>query len=133
VYALAVTMYRCMTGVIPHESIERVVKDTLQRPTRLGIALSPLQEAALLKGMAVSAKNRFQDMQKFMDALYGAPGISFSQGGIKPAEPARLTTEKTVAEPVKIKNEKDAAREAAEKKAEEIGFFNRLFGGKKKK
>lgn len=138
VYALAVTMYRSMTGIIPPESIERVVKDNLIRPTRFGIPLSPSQEAALLKGMAVLAKNRFQDMQKFMDALYNAPAMPFPTVSGKTTTSATKTERSapTMLEPKPMPEKPKAAAVApkspAEEEAEQKGFFNRLFGKKKK-
>ncbi len=71
VYAFAATMYKCITGVTPPESMERLRQDDLKSPSSLGIPISPAVENALLKGMEVYAENRFQSMSEFMEALYG--------------------------------------------------------------
>ena len=42
-----------------------LAKDTAE----FGVAISPQMEAALVKGMAVYAENRYQSMSEFMDAL----------------------------------------------------------------
>lgn len=69
VYAFAATIYKCITGVTPPESMERMREDDLKKPSELGIAISPQMEEALLKGMAVYAENRYQSMAEFMNAL----------------------------------------------------------------
>ncbi len=70
VYAFAATIYKCITGVTPPESMERLREDELKRPGELGIRLRPQVEQALMKGMAVYAEQRYQNMQEFMAALY---------------------------------------------------------------
>lgn len=74
VYAFAATVYKCITGVTPPESMERMRQDGLKRPGELGILIPPQAEAALLKGMAVYAENRYQSMKEFMEALYQTQG-----------------------------------------------------------
>jgi hypothetical protein len=71
VYALAATMYKCITGVTPDESVERTRMDTVKPPSALGIAINQAQEAALMKGMAVLSENRFQNTDALHRALYG--------------------------------------------------------------
>ncbi len=74
VYALAATIYRCITGTVPVESMERMRKDTLKSPKELGIKISDQQNAALMKAMAVYAEDRFQSIRDFEKALYeGVP------------------------------------------------------------
>ncbi len=70
IYALAVTIYLCITGQMPPESIQRMYKDTMVRPSALGAKISVLQEGPLLKGMAVLGKNRYQNVEQFLKALY---------------------------------------------------------------
>lgn len=70
VYALCATIYKCITGVTPVESMERLRNDDLKMPSALGISIDPNKEAALAKGMAVIAENRFQNMNQLHTALY---------------------------------------------------------------
>lgn len=74
VYALCATIYRAITGVTPPESIERLRHDELQAPSKLGVEISPMQEAALLKGMAVSRNDRWQNIPELFAALYPKDG-----------------------------------------------------------
>ncbi|MCD8146722.1 MAG: serine/threonine protein kinase [Clostridiales bacterium] len=62
VYAMCATIYFLLTGKVPPQSTERLEEDPLQPPTALGVALTPLEEAALLHGLAVQPKDRIQSM-----------------------------------------------------------------------
>lgn len=69
VYALAATIYRAVTGVVPTQAIDRAPTDLLDRPTALGANLTPAQERVLLKGMAVYPDGRYQSIREFYDAM----------------------------------------------------------------
>ncbi|MCL2663091.1 MAG: serine/threonine protein kinase [Oscillospiraceae bacterium] len=71
VYALSATIYKCITGVTPEESVERVHEDQVKPPSSLGFSVDPTQEAALMKGMAVLQKNRFQNVPELYASLHG--------------------------------------------------------------
>ena len=51
VYAICATMYKCITGITPDDSTQRVYKDELKTPTALGIVINPDIEHALMKGL----------------------------------------------------------------------------------
>lgn len=80
VYALAATMYECLTGVKPPDSMDRLYLDELKRPNELGAGISIQIENALMKAMAVRAENRYQSMTEFYQALYEAPSIQDAYG-----------------------------------------------------
>ena len=71
IYALCATMYKCITGENPPDAIERVLNDSLKKISEYGIAIPPETEAAIIKGMSVSAKDRYQDIKDFCEDLYG--------------------------------------------------------------
>jgi len=73
VYALSATMYRCITGVTPEESVERVRKDNVLPPSALGISIDQRQETAMMMGMAVLQDKRFQSIPAIYSAMYGMP------------------------------------------------------------
>lgn len=87
VYALAATIYKCITGITPPEAMERMREDHLAAPGSLGINMPPSVEAALLKGMSVYTDNRYQTMDEFHHAL-----MAKAEKG-KPVTPCREKTE----------------------------------------
>ena len=70
VYALCATIYRAVTGVVPLESLDRMEEDTLRRPSELGAVISPARENAIMKGLSVRAKDRYQNMEELWQACY---------------------------------------------------------------
>lgn len=91
VYALAATIYFCLTGYKPPQALDRLVEDELIPPRRLGADLTPRQEDALLRGMRVQLRERFQSVGEFHAGLYGGasaegenreqrPGAAVSMG-----------------------------------------------------
>ena len=72
IYALCATMYKCITGENPPDAIERVMDDSLKKISEFGIVIPPQEEAAIIKGMSVSAKDRYQNIKDFCEDLYGA-------------------------------------------------------------
>ena len=70
-YSLCGTMYFMLTGKIPDESVERVYADHLVPLRQWEDVKLPLQaKCAIDKGMAVLAKDRYQDMEEFYNELY---------------------------------------------------------------
>ena len=70
VYALAATIYYCLTGVVPPSAVNRLDKDTLEGPNQHGAGLTNQQEKALLEGMIVQPKLRPQSMEIFAAKLF---------------------------------------------------------------
>lgn len=70
VYALCATFYKCITGIIPIDSMERIYQDTLKKPSELGIQIDPYDEMALMMGLAIYADKRFTDMNALYKAFY---------------------------------------------------------------
>ena len=73
VYAMAATYYYAITGKIPPESIERIDEDELIPPTTLGVKISEKAEDALLKGLEVSASERYQSTGELAEGLGAKP------------------------------------------------------------
>lgn len=69
VYATAATMYRMITGVTPQESIERVGKDELKDPSKLGVKITKNQENALMNALNITAETRTQTAEQFLSDL----------------------------------------------------------------
>lgn len=71
VYAMGATMYRCITGVLPPDSVERIHGDTLKRPSELGVPIPAHVENALFKALSMKTEDRFPNMEAFLGALTG--------------------------------------------------------------
>ena len=69
VYGLAATLYRCLTGQPPPDALDRLHEDTLVAPSLLEVPLPPQTEAALLRGLAVRAQDRYPSVEAFRNAL----------------------------------------------------------------
>lgn len=83
VYALSATIYYCLTGRKPPQAMDRLVEDELIPPRKLGVDLTQQQEKALLYGLGVPPRRRFQSMEEFHTALYEGfvPGAAEEKDG----------------------------------------------------
>ncbi len=66
IYALCATIYACITGRIPESSLDRLSRDTLAPPSRLGVPIKPYMENALMHGLAVRAADRTPDVDTLL-------------------------------------------------------------------
>ena len=74
VYALCATMYRCLTGITPDESMERVVDDRTKSPAELCGCPKAISDV-LMKGLAVLQRDRFQTVDELLTALSAAETV----------------------------------------------------------
>ena len=71
VYALCATIYRCITGVTPDDSMQRVFQDETRKPSEFGVNITSTQEETLMKGMSILQKDRYQSVKEFRIAIEG--------------------------------------------------------------
>ena len=64
VYGLCATMYRCITGLVPQDAIDRIKNDTLKSPKELGFPISDAMNNTLMHGLAVFKNDRCKDMNE---------------------------------------------------------------------
>lgn len=69
VYATGATFYRCITGVVPPEAPGRMFEDTLLAPGKMGAKLPRHGDRAIMRALAVRAKDRYQNIQEFQGDL----------------------------------------------------------------
>jgi serine/threonine protein kinase len=73
VYALAATIYRAVTGVVPPEAPARIAgSEVLEPPRSLGVAMPAAAEEALLQALAIDPQQRFQSIGELQEALLNA-------------------------------------------------------------
>lgn len=92
VYAMAATIYYCLTATVPMQSTERLLggdSAQLKRPTALGVALAPEEEDALMWGLEVLPQARPQTMGEFARRLFPdlAPHLSPAPVPAPPSPP----------------------------------------------
>lgn len=72
VYGICATMYYMLTEIVPKNSTERIVDDTVVPLSQMDdILLGQDKKEAIMAGMAVKSSERFQNMGALYSALYG--------------------------------------------------------------
>ena len=71
VYAMSATFYRLLTDKTPPTSTDRMFEDRIELPSALGVKITPQQEAALMRGLAVRSTDRIQTMEELAKCLTG--------------------------------------------------------------
>lgn len=69
IYALSATLYRLVTGVLPDESVNRVVEDEVVDPVNIDNNIPDYLSKAIMKGMALNADLRFRNVDEFKEAI----------------------------------------------------------------
>lgn len=96
IYALCATMYKCLTGENPPDAIERVMDDNLKEISEFGIPVSKQMEETIIKGMSISARNRYQNIEEFCEDLY-----ALSEETLTPEEEESKVEETLIEEDMK--------------------------------
>jgi len=67
-YSMGATLYRCLTGEVPIESLARLEKE-VTLPSSLNTSISKNIELVIMKSMRMSKEDRFHSAQEFQEAL----------------------------------------------------------------
>ena len=94
VYGLCATIYRCITGIVPLDALDRMHEDKLRKPSQIGVEISPQLEAVLMFGLAINHERRYKNMMGLMNGVqqalsqnYNAQNTQFSNNRFEYAEP----------------------------------------------
>lgn len=114
VYALAATIYYCVTGIVPPDSAERQYGEAVMvAPSALGVELQPDQEYALEKALELQPKDRIQTIAGLEELLFIKKTDSQKENRVKSG--ASLDNQKintsARAEKNKVRSEKPVRRE----------------------
>lgn len=71
IYALCATVYRAITGVLPDESVNRVIEDTVQSPIQIYSDIPERISNTVMKGMSIYHEIRFSNVDELKKALDG--------------------------------------------------------------
>lgn len=69
IYALAATLYRCITGQVVPSALDRMHEDLLIPPAEIVETLPDELDAVILKALAVKGEDRYQSIDDFRKAL----------------------------------------------------------------
>lgn len=72
VYALCATIYFMITGLVPDDSVDRMIDDRIKSLCQIqGTGLDSHQAACIMKGLEVRPEGRYQNMASLYEDLYG--------------------------------------------------------------
>lgn len=75
VYALSATLYECLTGEAPINSLDRIAGEKLPSLESLGVFISLRQKRALMRGLSLRVSNRIQSVAELWDGLRGKSAL----------------------------------------------------------
>ena len=70
VYSLAATFYKMITGITPEDAMERVEKEDLKEPSKLGVDIPKNVENALMNALNIKFEDRTQSIDIFEREMY---------------------------------------------------------------
>lgn len=86
VYSLAATFYKMVTGITPEDAMERVEKEELKKPSKLGVAIPKNTEHAIMNALNIKIEDRTQDAESFEKELYGDEKVKLRFVKLKKAD-----------------------------------------------
>ena len=88
IYAMCATLYRCITGVVPDDSMERMFEDKLPAPANMDCTCSPAMSNVIMKGLAVRLADRYQSIEELMADMEKAIADPNNESIAAPSAPA---------------------------------------------
>ncbi len=89
-YSTGAVLYKLLTGLTPDESIDRIVDDTLQKPSKLADGIDSNLEKVIMKALALKPELRFQNAAQFRDALLNKKNVDYPEVELKKRRRMRL-------------------------------------------
>ena len=70
VYSLAATFYSMITGLVPEDAMDRIEKEELKKPSKLGVKIKKSTENALMNALNIKAEDRTQNVEILEKELF---------------------------------------------------------------
>ena len=83
IYALCATFYYMITGVVPDESVNRIIEDNVKSPKELDDSIPEYISNAIMKGMELDYKKRFQNVEELEGVLKNKKVVRYKKHKIK--------------------------------------------------
>ena len=99
VYSVAASMYRCITGLVPPDALDRLDEDELKKPSVLGVKISQGAEKEIMAALAIKAENRTQTIESLQDGLLTHSNVEPEAIVVKPKTKSKP---QAIVEPVTI-------------------------------
>lgn len=69
IYSICATIYEMITGVIPQPALQRKEKDRMYPPSSYGCEITPQQEEALMNGLSIDYRKRYQSIVQLEESV----------------------------------------------------------------
>lgn len=69
VYSLCATIYKCITGITPEDSISRMVEDKIKKPSEVGVEINSEIENVIMRGMGVTKMQRIEKFDEILEVF----------------------------------------------------------------
>lgn len=89
IYAVGAVLYRAITGVMPEESVNRMVEDTMKSPRELAPEIPENIDKCIMRAMALNQELRFQNVNQFEEALQSKTVVRDVQSELKKRKAVR--------------------------------------------
>ena len=86
VYSLSATLYKMITGITPEDAMERIEKEELKKPSKLGIDIPKNTENAIMNALNIKIEDRTHDIEAFEKELYHDENVKLKTVHLKKAD-----------------------------------------------
>ncbi|MDO5549690.1 MAG: serine/threonine-protein kinase [Lachnospiraceae bacterium] len=83
IYAVGAVLYRSVTGIMPDESVNRMVEDHLAPPNQLAPEIPQYLSDSIMRAMALRQELRFQNVVQFQSAIQNKTKVLNVDGELK--------------------------------------------------
>lgn len=90
VYSLAATFYKMITGITPEDAMERVEKEELKKPSKLGVEIPKNVENAVMNALNIKIEDRTQNVEILEKELYRDEKVKLHFVHLKKADVGKM-------------------------------------------